>query len=578
MPPAHGPLGRMSSNPWIIGILLGIATLAIDLPAIGVGDFVGDDEALDAGVVWEMRHSGDWLFPEFNGEYLPPKPPLFYWAAATASILHGEVDEWSLRVPSAVAGAATVTITVARGAAMIGSSPAAFAGAMLATMPMVFRQARSGRCDMLLTLLVTGCLLIASMPGEISRSARWTFWSLLALAALVKGGAGVGLVVFVILAAALANRDPSLATRWIDRSMTAFFVIAAPWYLAATAHWGSRFVDEQIIGENLHHLFGGSGISDKGTGTTPLAVHATYYLLQFFPQTAPWGLLVPLALRDLWRGEQRNLRFFAVWLVAGVVFFTFVSRKSPYYLLPLLPSVALLAGGWMFGDTRQEASWRFDLGSSLRTSIFVVGGSVLVWLAARSISSTSCDVRAGAQALAERPVVTIFCATVLGVGGLAASQASRRREWTGAVISLAVALAGLLVLSGRISGRIDDCASLRPFADQVREKTTADDRLMFFESPLPAVVLYAERRIPTLHRGQEPPRSPFYLIVPQSLDAVVPPEWRQQAEVVARGHGRVFTRKRMDISLLRVDSSTSGDEGDDVPLGGSVPVQEVRYP
>ena len=103
---------RLLDNRWVVAAAIALLALALYLPAIGVGDFVGDDEALDAGVVWEMRRSGDWLFPEFNGEYLPPKPPLFYWAAAAVSKVHGRVDEWSVRAPSAFAAAAMVAVGV----------------------------------------------------------------------------------------------------------------------------------------------------------------------------------------------------------------------------------------------------------------------------------------------------------------------------------------------------------------------------------------------------------------------------------------------------------------------------------
>ena len=569
-----------SVNRWIVGLLLGVLVLAVDLPGIAVGDFVGDDEALDAGVVWEMRHSGDWLFPEFNGEYLTPKPPLFYWSAALASVIHGTVDEWSLRAPSAVAAAATVTVTAAGGATLIGVAPAAFGGLMLATMPMVFREARGGRCDMLLTLLVTGCLLIACKRGELSRGARWGFWSLLGLAALTKGGAGVGLVIVVVVAAAAVSRDRQAITRLVDRSMIAFFVIGGWWYVLAAAHWGYRFVDEQIVGENLHHLLGGSGISDKGSGTTPLLEHLSYYPLRFFPQTAPWGVLAALAARDLWRGDPRvrDTRFLAVWLFAGLAFFTVVSRKSPYYMLPLMPAVALLAAAWAIGGASELARPRVALVPPARVSAVIAAAGALVWLAARTVTSASCDVQAAAAALGDEPVVTILLVTALGAATLVALRAGRSRDWAAATISLSVALAAALMLSGRISGRIDDCASLRPFATEVREKTTTDDRVVFFQSPLPAVILYAQRRIPTLRPGQEPPAAPFYLIVPQSLDPELPDDWRDRAQVVATGHGRVFTRKLMDIRLLRIDLPRSGDERDDVPVGSPPAAQEVRYP
>src|SRR5437762_5307578 len=125
---------------WAISVF----ALELYLPAVGVGDFNGDDEVRDAGVVREMREAGDWLFPEFNGEYLPPKPPLFYWAAAAVSKARGRADEVSLRLPSALAGAATVGITVAGAAKAVGVGPAALSGLMLATMPIMVGQSRIG--------------------------------------------------------------------------------------------------------------------------------------------------------------------------------------------------------------------------------------------------------------------------------------------------------------------------------------------------------------------------------------------------------------------------------------------------
>jgi len=179
---------------------IALAALALYLPAIGVGDFVGDDEALDAGVVWEMHRSGDWLFPEFNGEYLPPKPPLFYWAAAAVSKLHGRVDEWSVRAPSAFAAAAMVAVGVAGSATTIDLGPAALrraharhhADRLRRRAQRTLRHA-AGAGRHRLPAAGGRRALRADVTG-----ARWSFWSLLGLAALIKGGAGVGLVVVVI--------------------------------------------------------------------------------------------------------------------------------------------------------------------------------------------------------------------------------------------------------------------------------------------------------------------------------------------------------------------------------------------
>jgi 4-amino-4-deoxy-L-arabinose transferase-like glycosyltransferase len=567
---------------------IGLFALALYMPGIGVGDFVGDDEALDAGVVSEMIRTGDWMFPEFNGEYLPPKPPVFYWAAAGLSKARGRADEVSLRVPSALAGAMTVAVTVAGAAPAVGAGQAALAGLMLATMPLMVGESRIGRCDMTLTLLVTACLLlVGARAGPMPRSARWLFWSLLGLAVLTKGGAGFGLVTVVVVSAAVVERDATRLRELACPSVAAFFVLGGSWYLIATAHWGMRFVDEQLVGENLHHLFGGAAISGGGSGNTPLAEHLVYYVVPLFSKMFPWSLLLPGALLGLWKATpgRSPLRFFAVWLLAGLAFFTMVSRKSPYYILPLAPAVAVLAADSVFARVRDSlVSEPFDPGLSRWWVGCLLAASILIWLAAFAVRGAACDLQAFAGAIGDRPLISIPSLWLLLCSAFGLASSARRRR-CGAALVCTIALASAFVmLQDQIEGRLDDCHSLKPFAEEIRSHVGADERVFFFRLPLPAVALYAERRIPTLrHPAADQPAEPFYLVVPDSLAPEIPPAWLANAETVASGHARVFTRRSMGIRLLRIVASStptpgSRDEGDDVPLGAVPAAEEAREP
>ena len=55
-------------------------------------------------VVREMLASGEWLVPARPEGELARKPPLYYWAAATASRVMPERPERALRLPSALLG------------------------------------------------------------------------------------------------------------------------------------------------------------------------------------------------------------------------------------------------------------------------------------------------------------------------------------------------------------------------------------------------------------------------------------------------------------------------------------------
>ena len=532
---------------WLAPVVLFFVALALYLPSIGDADFVGDDEALDAGVVVEMTRTGDWLFPEFNGEYLPPKPPLFYWAAAAIAEIRGAADETAIRIPSALAAAALVGLT-AYAVAPGGSTAGLVAGAMLLTMPIVRDQARAGRCDMMLALLVAASLFIARQGME-SAARRSAFAMMLGLAAITKGGAGVGIVVATLLGFALAERSARTLRIFVHPAIIVVFIVGGSWYALGALHWGRRFVDEQIVGENLHHLVGGTAISDRDPGTRPFAYHATYYAIQLVATMLPWSLLLPAAVVEAWRRRpiDRDTRFDLAWIAGGFALLTIAARKSPYYVLPLAPAVAALAGRWL----APRIDWSTTSVRTLPASLAAAGLAIAVgfWIACRSATFGGCQIEGALGAAAARPIATIGTVWVLVVALGSLPFALKRRDLALGFAGTTGGLAALWLFVAQVEGSIADCVSLKPFARAVRSAVPEGAPLFFFRDPLPVVALYSGRRIPTLRPSDVPPPNAF-LIVPESLEADVPKRWIEQQRVVAEGRGRVFTRRPMGIRLV----------------------------
>jgi 4-amino-4-deoxy-L-arabinose transferase-like glycosyltransferase len=533
---------------WVAPLALSFVALVLYLPSIGDADFVGDDEALDAGVVVEMTRTGDWLFPEFNGEYLPPKPPLFYWAAATVADLRGAADETAIRIPSALAAAALVGLT-AYAAAPGGGAAGVVAGAILLTMPVVRDQARAGRCDMMLALLVAASLFIARRGAEAAAS-RAVFAVLLGLAAITKGGAGVGIVVATLLVFALAERSARPLQIFVDPAVVLVIVIVSgTWYTLGTWHWGRRFVDEQIVGENLHHLFGGTAISDRDPGTRSFAYHVTYYAIQLFATMLPWSFLLPAAVFEAWRrhANDRDALFDLAWIAGGFLLLTSAARKSPYYVLPLTPAVAAVASRWL----APRIEWSTTSVRTLPPSLAAAGLAIAVgfWIACRAATFGGCQVQGVLGTAAARPLATIGATWVLVVSLGSVVFALTRRDIALGFAATASALAGLWLFVGQVEGPIAQCTSLKPFARAVRSEVPEGAPLFFFRDPLPVVALYSGRRIPTLQPSDTPPPESF-LIVPESLAPDVPKAWIARQRIVAEGRGRVFTRRAMGIRLI----------------------------
>src|SRR6476619_4302537 len=94
------PIAAYSRRAWILlAILAAIAWFA----NLDVRKLQHPDEGRYAEIAREMVASGDYVTPRLNGLKYFEKPPLQYWLTA-ASYQAFELDEWTSRLPVALAG------------------------------------------------------------------------------------------------------------------------------------------------------------------------------------------------------------------------------------------------------------------------------------------------------------------------------------------------------------------------------------------------------------------------------------------------------------------------------------------
>ena len=545
------------ARPSLLAALAAAFALLALLPGLGSSDFVGDDEALDAGVVWTIHTRGDWLYPEFNEEYLPPKPPLLYWLGATIAAITGRADEGAVRLPSALAAAGTVFVTVLAGARLVGNGGALIGGLALAVMPVFRDQARLGRADMTMTVFVTAALFLYFVrPAPLAKPDRWLFYVLLGFVALAKGAAGVGMVAVVV--AVDAWRDRERARSLVDPAILAFFVIGFFWYVLGAIHWGDRFLVKHVLGENFRHFFGSLVVEEKPVRGL---LHHLSHFVNVFTGTLPWGFLLPFAFLEKRPGvDRRGSAALWRWLLAGFVFFTLATRKSPYYLLPIFPPLALLVGDWLWRRIERERGAPNEVRAWLPWALGGVLTVVVALVAWRLAGAPGLDVDrlAALRALVDStPVLWLGVVVAAAALGVAIGAAVRRRAREFVIASLLAGLA-LSEVGNAIEIPLARVQSLRRFALDAAARVGEATPVYFFELPLPAIALYAERTIPTLHPGDERATGRFALIVPESLARRMPEEWRAGSRVLLEDRARVFTRRPMLIRLLEVVVAPGG--------------------
>jgi 4-amino-4-deoxy-L-arabinose transferase-like glycosyltransferase len=305
----------------------------------------------------------DWITQFFNNETRFDKPALVYWLQAIGYLIIG-VNEWAVRIPSAVAAMATVglsfytlqwyflkldaleDVTLPTRRWLIPS----LAGAMMAFNASMLVWGRTGVSDMLLTgCIACGllCFFLAyAKQGEGEHSDGWylAFYILIAGAILTKGPVGFVLPGLIIAAFLfyLGNFFQVLQQMRLIPGLLILFGLAAPWYILVA--WRNTDYIDSFFGYHNVERF-----TDVVNGhQAPWFFYFIVVLLGF----APYSVYLPSAMLNLkfwqvknWRTKTRVEQFslFAlIWFAVVFGFFTIAVTKLPSYVLPLMPASAIL--------------------------------------------------------------------------------------------------------------------------------------------------------------------------------------------------------------------------------------------
>jgi 4-amino-4-deoxy-L-arabinose transferase-like glycosyltransferase len=428
--------------------LAAIAALSAFLFLYGLGrvPLTSPNEGLYAEVAREMLAGGDRILPHADGVVYFEKPPLAYWLTALSFRTFGE-NAFAARLPSALAGLATALLLAAAGRRLLPVGGAALvAAATFATSVGYLVLARQVMFDALLTLWTTLCLLgfwIGTCPRERPRTRR--AWLLAAHAAaglgvLSKGLLGIVLPGLVILAYAIVARDTRrLRAAWSATGLALFLAIAVPWHLAAAARH-PRFAWFYFVNEHWLRFLGRRSPPDFHED--PIYAPALAALMLVFP----WTFLVPAALSDLVRRRPDGRRpelaaFLAAWIVAPVLLFTASRTRTYYYLLPVVPALALAFGTLWRRWTAPEAApnrRRWLLASAAVVEAAALGG----W-AASAVGRTSGSRGAGLAAVELAAGGWFVAGLAIAIVGIAANRRT--------VVFLAPALATVLALPAALA-------------------------------------------------------------------------------------------------------------------------------
>jgi 4-amino-4-deoxy-L-arabinose transferase-like glycosyltransferase len=328
-----------------------------------------DADTVHAEAAREMVETGDWVTLKINGSFrYLEKAPLMYWCVAASYKVFG-VHDWSARLPIALGMLALLLVVYRMGRRFYGDEGGLYAALALGTGFGPFIYTRFMIPEMLVGLwLAMGFdffLTTLEQADAGEDPSAWLCWGLaatMALNVLTKGLIGLVFPIGTIFIYLLLTKNLRHLLRLrLFSSFLVFLAIAAPWHVLAglrnPAQGEARgFFWFYFVNEHFLRFLKKRYPADYDT--VPLWLFWGLMLVWLMPWTAFLVQAirqVPAKLAAFRAGlsaQQRATLVFALWPLVILLFFSFSSRQE-YYVLPGLPGMALLLGGWF---ARESAS------------------------------------------------------------------------------------------------------------------------------------------------------------------------------------------------------------------------------
>ena len=304
------------------------------------------DEGRYAEIPREMVVSGDWVTPRLNDLKYFEKPPLQYWATATAYTLLGE-HQWTSRLWPALTGFCGLLLVWFAGTRLFGREAGQYAALILGSSLLYVLIGHINTLDMgvtfFLTLGIVGLLLGQQAEADTRTRRNWLYcaWAALGLAVLSKGLIGLVLPAAALVIYSVLQRD---LTPWkrlnLVTGLLLFLLVTAPWFILVMKA-NPEFFERFFIYEHYTRF------STKDLGR----YQPWYYFIPILlAGMLPWTVLMFDTLLRTWKGAAyigkafNPERFLLIWVVFIYVFFSVSGSKLPSYLLPMFPALALLMG------------------------------------------------------------------------------------------------------------------------------------------------------------------------------------------------------------------------------------------
>ena len=293
------------------------------------------DSIVYATISKVMAEEGHWLTPLYEGRKFFDHPPLVFWVNALLFKILGS-GEWVAKLFSGLCGAGALALVFRMGSRAGGPALGFLAGLSMLLSYDFIKYLNKCRLDMPLVFLYTGALYFFLQGVEGNRKRGFYFMGVFAgLAFLAKGIVACGIFLTGLLFLAERKQLSFLKKKEPWLALLIFLVLPGVWIWAQYRVNGNAFLESYFMKQVQGSILG---------RTRPYGPF--YYLGHLLTVYWPW---LPFFLHGIFiafkEEEKKPLwRLCLIWCLVVFLAFSAARFKIHYYLLPMFPAMALLAG------------------------------------------------------------------------------------------------------------------------------------------------------------------------------------------------------------------------------------------
>lgn len=471
------------------------AAALLSLWALGQRGLWGAEDRW-AEITREMLLTKDFFHPCINGKPYFDKPLLGYWLIALVATVTGRLDEWAVRLPSAIAGLLALGATINLGRRLWSQQIGRTAGWFLLSSYGFLFWTRTGEADMAnMAAIILAVAWYWSRRDKPIFISYFVFYAICFIGAQAKGMAAIAVPILVVLPDLMREK------RWkAYLSVSHFLAMVAGLLL--------------YLGPLIYAEMTRSGYQSSGLGLAfkenivryfqpfdhkePFYVYFHYMPQLFFPS-------IPLLVAAIWAAYAhfKKLDWPSKWLTISTtlifLFFTLSGSRRSYYILPILPFCALMTSLY-FDWEKEEKCHRLVL----RIQMVLLGIIVAVEILSPAIWPVVKN-RTGFEASNELIFATVF----LGLIALAPLVLQRFRPGlliriTGSEKKLApLIVMSLIMIGGYLDWQekiIDKYRTMKPFSMELKAKIgdMTPDNIAFFRKFTGEMLFYMDLPKPVI--------------------------------------------------------------------------------